>query len=110
MPVPVRRRTYAARWRDERADVGVGKLELGRTSVRLEGGRKRGRLSVRTIRYADVDAVRMAEGRSERIDGRPTVLVRAGNASVAIASIEGLGSLRELFERLSLAASGRLSA
>lgn len=110
-PASVRRRTYAVRWRDERADVRVGKLELGRSSLVLEGGRKRGRLSVRLIRYADVAAVRMAEGPDERIDGHPTVMIHAGKAPVlAIASVEGLGSVRELFERLSLAVSGMLPA
>jgi hypothetical protein len=85
----------------------AGKLVLGPTELRLESGGPRGRLSTRTLRYADVSAVETTRRPGERIHGRPTVLVkRAGKAPLAIATVDGLGSLHELAERLASAVGG----
>jgi len=93
-------RSYAVAWHDGRGPARPGKLELRDGGVRLETGRKNGRLRVLALRYDAVSTVRMARGR-ERVAGRPTlVLERPGKASVIVVSIGGLGALWELSEAL----------
>jgi hypothetical protein len=84
---------------------------LGGTSLRLEGGTARGRLSEETILYGRLSKVGTARGPEERIGGRPTlVLERPGRPSLAIACIDGLGCLREVAQRLERAIAGTVPA
>jgi hypothetical protein len=104
--------SYAVRWRGESAETRAGKLELRVASFRLEGGSPNSRRSVESVRYADLDRVRMAARAEDRIDGRPTILLerRWSSLPLAIASLDGLGTVWELFERLSAEAAAILPA
>lgn len=106
-----RRRSYAVTWREGDGPVNAGKLVLGDTGFRLEGGNPRGRLSAKNVRYADVSSVETARRPPERINGRPTAIVgRPERAPLAMATVDGLGSVHELVERLAAAISGRILA
>jgi hypothetical protein len=92
--------SYAVAWSDRDAAVLPGKLELGRTGFRLESGTPRGRLLVRSIRYADLDEVRVGRT-AERLRARRTlVLALASGEYVRLASMDGPGTTHEIAERL----------
>ncbi|MGH2995951.1 MAG: hypothetical protein ACRDM9_06525 [Gaiellaceae bacterium] len=94
-------------WREGDGPVRAGKLVLGSSGLRLEGGVARGRLSARRILYGDLTGVESARQPAKRIGGRPTlVLKRSGHAPLAITSVDNPGCLHELAERLRLAISG----
>lgn len=92
--------SYAVAWQDGRGPARPGKLELRADGLRLETGRRNGRLRVLALRYDAVSTVRMAYGR-ERLGGCPTlVLERPGKDAVLVVSIAGVGALAELSEAL----------
>jgi len=106
-----RRRSYAVTWREGDGQVRAGKLMLGGTSLRLEGGTARSRLSEESILYARLSKVGITRSPEERIGGSPTlVLERPGRPSLAIACIDGLGCLREVAQRLERAIAGTAAA
>lgn len=89
----------------------AGELVFGTSGLRLESGAPRGGLSAQILRYADLVGVEMARHPEERIHGRPTAIVRrSGRAPLAIAAVDGLGSVYELAERLAAAISGTIPA
>jgi hypothetical protein len=95
-----KQRSYAVAWRDGRGPACPGKLELRDDGLRLETGRRNGRLRVLALRYDAVAAVRVAYGQ-ERLGGCPTlILERPGKDPVLVATIAGVGSLSELGEAL----------
>ena len=106
-----RRHSYAVTWREGDGQVRAGKLMLGATSLRLEGGTARGRLSEERILYGRLSKVGTARRPEERIGGRPTlVLERPGRPSLAIACVDGLGCLREVAQTLERAIAGIVAA
>lgn len=94
-------RSYAVTWRDGNQPVRNGKLSLGLRGLRFEGGTARGRLSTQAILYGDLAAIETARRPSERIGGRPTLLLmRMERAQLAVTCFENPGCLREIAERL----------
>jgi hypothetical protein len=94
------RRSYAVLWRDGGGPVSAGKLVLGPTSLRLDTGRGPGRASSKVIRYSDLTGVAHALP-VDRIRSQPTaVLSRRASNGVSIAAVDGMGSVREIVERL----------
>ena len=94
------RRSYAVIWRDGGGPVSAGKLVLGPTSLRLDTGRGPGRASSKVIRYSDLTGVAHALP-VDRIRSQPTaVLSRRASNGVSIAAVDGMGSVREIVERL----------
>jgi hypothetical protein len=86
---------YAVTWRDQTGVVRSGRLELGSRGFRLESGsRLRGRVSVLSILYRDVQKVDMAAS-AARVGGRPTVALTMKNGALAIAPT-GAGLGREV--------------
>jgi len=99
------RKSYAVLWRDGDGPVSAGKLVLGPTSLRLETGSGPGRASSKVIRYAELTSVENAAP-ADRIRSRPTAVVdRSRRDRLSIAAVDGMGSVREIVERL----TGRLS-
>jgi hypothetical protein len=106
-----RRHSYALTWRDGDGPVRAGKLMLGATGRRLEGGTARGRLSEERILYGRLSKVATVRRAQARIGGRPTlVLERPGRPSLAIACVDGLGCLREVAQTLERAIAGIVAA
>lgn len=105
------RHSYAVTWRDGDGPVRAGKLILGVTGLRLEGGTARRRLSEERILYGRLSKVATAHRPQERIGGRPTlVLERPDRPSLAIACLDGLGCLREVAATLERAIAGTVAA
>ena len=103
--------SYAVTWREGDGPVRAGKLVLGATGLRLEGGTARGRLSEETILHGRLSKVGTARRPEERIGGRPTlVLERPGRPLLAIACLDGLGCVREVAQRLERAIAGTVAA
>lgn len=106
-----RRQSYAVTWREGNGQVRAGKLMLGATSLRLEGGKARSRLSEERIHYGRLSKVATARRPEERIGGRPTlVLERPGRPSLAIACLDGMGCLREVAQTLERAIASTVAA
>jgi hypothetical protein len=88
-------RSYAVIWRDGEGPVHAGKLVLGADSLRLDGA-SRSRKVLQAIRYEHLGRGRFASG-PERLRSLPTLLVEHGRGlCLALASVEGSGSLQEL--------------
>jgi hypothetical protein len=102
--------SYAVLWREGDGPVEAGKLVLGPTSLCLETGSGPGRVSSRVLRYAELTDVGSATP-AERISARPTALIdRGGRDRLAIAAVDGLGSVREIVERLTTYLTPRTQA
>jgi hypothetical protein len=94
------RKSYAVLWRAGDGPVNAGKLVLGPTSLRLDTGSGSGRASSKVIRYADLTSVAHAVP-VDRIRSQPTaVLSRSTRHGLSIAAVDGMGSVREIVERL----------
>lgn len=94
------RKSYAVLWQEGDGAVSAGKLMLSTSSLRLESGIGSGRTTARVFRYDDLSAVETARP-AERLRSRPTALVkRKGKEPLAIAAVDGMGSVREIVERL----------
>jgi hypothetical protein len=93
-------RSYAVVWREGEGPVQAGELVLGPTSLRLETGARRERLSTKSLRYEELVSVGTAPP-GQRIHGRPTAVVeRHRRDRLAIATVDGLGAVHEIVERL----------
>jgi hypothetical protein len=92
--------TYAVNWEEEPGVTGAGKLELWPRSLVLEGlGNGRPRMS--EISYRDISAVRIARTYSDRLGGRPTLIIDLRSGShLRIASVAQSGIVSELAEHL----------
>jgi hypothetical protein len=103
--------SYAVLWSEPRQPVRAGKLELEPTGLRLEGALGgRGGREVHRVFYEDVEAVRVGRARSERIAGRPSlVLELAVGGPLRIGSVQGLGVLHELAGHLGHLTATRLA-
>ena len=88
----------------------AGKLELEATQIRLEGRDLHGSASC-TLPYLDLVAIHIGREASERLDGRPTLLLeRSGGAKVRIAALVQAGIVVELAEKLATVETGPRAA
>ena len=94
--------SYAVLWSEPRQPVRAGKLELEPTGLRLEGKLgARGGTEVHRVFYEDIEAVHVGRERRERLSGRPSLVIElAVGGPLRIGSVQGLGVLSELAERL----------
>jgi hypothetical protein len=92
--------SYAVVWREPDGTVCSGELELGRHRLRLEGISRNGRPRSHEIRYADLASARIGRAVRERIDGRSTLVLEAGELRLNVASAVGVGMIHEMAERL----------
>jgi len=92
--------TYAVNWQEQLEPTQTGKLELRPSSLVFDGMNGLAPSSAE-IPYRDISAVRIARLSSERIAGRPTlVLDRSTGPSIRIASVAQPGVVSELAEHL----------
>ena len=89
--------TYAVRWRENEGDAYVGKLALADDSVVLSGAASGARESERRLGYED-----LADAHLERRDHLLLVLLGRGGNRLEIASLDGVGVLHELAERIAV--------
>jgi len=93
--------SYAVLWREGKGPIYAGKVELGAHGLTLEGschGRQRSSL---TIRYEDLAGLSLTRPSEECLFGKLTFMLelREGGA-VDVAALNGLGTVRELEERI----------
>jgi len=92
--------SYGVVWREDRLPPASGKLELLPQAMRFEGVAG-GRPTTRELAYDSLTAVRVGRTPTERVDGRPSlVLERRSGVPVAIASVGQSGVVAEIAERL----------
>jgi hypothetical protein len=93
------RATYAIVWREGQLPTAVGKLELLRDGLRLDGIRASTPVA-RAFDYGDVEAVRVGRADSDRLDGRATVIVELRDLRITIAAAVQPSLVTEIAERL----------
>jgi len=95
--------SYAVTWQEGAGPVRHGKLELRRGSLVLEGSNCSGPPQRRAIAYREVTSAQLTRARSERLSGRPTLVVdRRGATSLRIAGVAQPGIISELAESLTV--------
>jgi hypothetical protein len=91
---------HAVRWEDADAGLFAGKLELCLNALRFEGTNGRRRF-VREIPYRDIGSVEMTRGPSDRLDGRPTLVLTDRNGVTArVADLTHTGVVAEVAAHL----------
>jgi hypothetical protein len=98
--------SYAVAWREGDGPAQAGKLELDLARLRLEGGRSKKRVCVKTVLYDTLSAVRPARPEERRAGHPALVLERSGSEPLWISSMDGPGASGELLERVDRAARG----
>jgi hypothetical protein len=94
--------SYAVLWSEPSEPVEAGKLELEPKGLRFEGSAASRRAPrVHRVPYEEIEAVHVGRGNPERLGGRPSlVLDLVAGGPLRIGSINGVGLLNELAERL----------
>jgi hypothetical protein len=88
--------SFAVLWSESDLPARAGKLQLDPTGLTFEGPH-----FDHHVYYEDIEAVHVARDRNERLAGRPAlVLDLAVGGPLRIGSLEGVGVLTELAERL----------
>jgi hypothetical protein len=94
------RRTYGVVWRVGNRPLARGKLELLPCGVQLEG-MAGSQPATFEIAYDELFEIRIGRAASERIDGRPSlVLALLTGDTLSIASVAQPGVIAEMAERL----------
>ena len=95
--------SYAVTWQEGAGPVRHGKLELRPGTLVLEGSNCSGPPQKRAIAYDDVTSAQLTRVSSERLGGRPTLVVaRRGATSLRIAGVAQPGIISELAESLTV--------
>ena len=98
--------TYGVVWQEGEGPLARGKLELLPNVLRLDGVTASAH-TVREIPYEELSTVRVGRAGSERLDGRPTLLLDlVSGTRVVVASVAQSGIAAELVERLTSATLG----
>jgi hypothetical protein len=101
------RKSYAVLWQDGDGPISAGKLVLGPNSLSLETGSGASRASSNVIRYDQLTSVANASP-ADRIRSQATAVIgRSGRDRLSIAAVDGMGSGREIVERLTSRLSPR---
>lgn len=93
--------SYAVVWNEKLGPPASGRLEIGAQSLLLDGAR--GGVPVACeIPLAELETVRIGRSPTERLDGRPTLVLRARHGTTLhVAAVSQPGLVVELAERLS---------
>lgn len=92
--------SYAVVWNERLGLSASGRLEIGAHSLLLDGARG-GAPIAREIRLAELESVRIGRSPTERLDGRPTLVLRAPRGTTLHVAVVGQpGLVVELAERL----------
>jgi hypothetical protein len=92
--------SYAVSWQGFDGREHTGRLDLGPTALRLEGGNGGGPV-VFDLAYADLDDVHVTRRLEERLRGLPTLVLRShAGDTMRLATIAAPGALADLAEQL----------
>lgn len=93
-------KSYGVVWREGLLPLATGMLELRPRDLRLEGLAE-SRPATQTIPYEDLAGVRVGRSSTERIDGRPTVILeRRTGLPLTLTTVAQQTLLGEIVERL----------
>jgi hypothetical protein len=93
--------TYAVKWREPDGQSYLGRLALGPRTLRLEGREPNGPVVDRQIGYDEVQGLRIGSRGTDRLDGRPTLVVLRSDGPYLVTSAGmGGGIVQELVDRL----------
>jgi hypothetical protein len=93
-------KSYGVVWREGSLPLATGRLELRLRDLRFEGLAD-SRLATQTIPYEDLAGVRVGRSSTERIDGRPTVILdRRTGPPLTLTTVAQQTLLGEIVERL----------
>jgi hypothetical protein len=93
--------TYAVKWREPDGSTYLGGLALGPRALRLEGRAPEGPAVNRQIGYEELRGLRIGNHGSDRLDGRPTLIVEMADGEYLVTSAgTAAGVLQELIDRL----------
>ena len=92
--------TYAVSWQEPSGTIGSGRLELGTDALLLVG--QNGSSGVtQAFPYRTMVALRIARSTTERLQGRPTLVIDvAGGESLRVVAVGQPGIVTELASRL----------
>jgi hypothetical protein len=94
-------KSYAVKWREPDGQTFLGRLAFGPRTLRLEGRDPAGPVVDRQIGYDELQELRVGSGGSERLDGRPTLVVERADGRYLVTSAgSGAGIVQELIDRL----------
>ena len=94
--------SYAVRWRESSGHTFLGRLDFGPTALVLEGRDGAADAIVRTIEFEELDGFHLAQSSSDRLDGKPTLVIeRSGGDVLVTSAVVHAGVLQELVHRLS---------
>lgn len=95
--------TYAVKWREPDGQTFIGRLALGPRTLRLVGRTPgaEGPTVDRQIGYAELQGLRIGSHGSDRLDGRPVLVVDRADGPYVVADA-GIGSpiVQELVDRI----------
>jgi hypothetical protein len=92
--------TYAIVWREGQLPTAAGKLELSPEGLQLDGIRASVPVAS-NFDYGALDTVRVGRAASDRLDGRPTVILEfRHNLRITIAAVVQPSLVTEIAERL----------
>jgi hypothetical protein len=92
--------SYAVTWEDPDGRRRSGRLELGDSAIRLEGGNGGARVS-RAYPFRRMSGFHVARAPGERLNGRPTLVIDLdGGGTLKIAGVAQSGIVAELAGRL----------
>jgi hypothetical protein len=93
--------TYAVKWCEPDGRIYVGSLALEPRKIRLEGRGFGGPLVDRQIGYEEVTGLRLGSHGSDRLAGRPALVVERADGPYLVTSVgAGAGILQELVEQV----------
>jgi hypothetical protein len=92
--------TYAVVWRENEGSDYSGRLELAGDGVVLSGSKAGWRHAERELRYADLTELSLERAAANHVTQPMLVLKTKGEDRIEIVSLDGLGALHELAERV----------
>ena len=93
--------SYAVEWSEDDGPVYAGRLELAPGAVHLTGAARAVDISRRRLSFDELADVHVERGARARLLERPTLVLEERNGSrIRLVSVDGVGSLNELVERL----------
>ena len=93
--------SYAVLWSEQEGPAHAGKLELGASSLVVDGLNGSGRIR-REFSIGDVMSFRIGRGRGERLGGRPALMLQLTQGrTLRLATLAGAGVLHEVVDHIS---------
>ena len=95
--------TYAVKWREPSGQTFIGRLAFGPRTLRLDGRRSGANEApvYRHLRYDELQSLRIGSRGSDRLDGRPALVVEWLEGAYLFAGAgQGAPIVQELVDRL----------